>query len=174
MRCSVVCSKHWDVRFFQIVGHTIVVRPKLLRRAAAARPQDRAQNPTPFLVENHQLVLSATHLSALQWTLDRQDTAGQVGRKAFDLMGCRVELRSDEKAERKGYRPRFKLVNKERTLTFEVPSVRRAPPHHSLTFQSSSRACAKVATHRWGAWCCRVESRLLRSRSWSRPGPRCF
>eukprot|EP01043_Picozoa_sp_COSAG02_P060975 COSAG02_NODE_8086_length_2716_cov_2.370653_1_plen_531_part_00 len=46
----------------------------------------------------------------------------QVGLKRFDLMGCRVELRSEEKATSKGYRPRFKLVHPDRTLTFEVPS----------------------------------------------------
>ena len=32
------------------------------------------------------------------------------------------ELRSDAKASSKGYRPRFKLVHPERTITFEVPS----------------------------------------------------
>lgn len=46
----------------------------------------------------------------------------EVGLKRFDLSGCRVELRSEEKASAKGYRPRFKLVHPNRTLTFEVPS----------------------------------------------------
>lgn len=45
-----------------------------------------------------------------------------MGLKRFDLMGCRVELRSEQKASSKGYRPRFKLVHPNRTLTFEVPS----------------------------------------------------
>ena len=57
-----------------------------------------------------------------QWGIDRKDMVDEVGLKRFDLAGCRVELRSDAKASSKGYRPRFKLVHPERTITFEAPS----------------------------------------------------
>lgn len=112
-----VRSKHWDIRFFQIIGTDLVVRLLALVQPSVARARPRFTSTLATAV-----AFATELLACAQWGVDREEMVNEVGLKRFDLIGCRVELRSEDKASSKGYRPRFKLVHPDRTLTFEVPS----------------------------------------------------